>query len=215
MLSRTTTRRTTRVLTSQFISLKTNTQTNRGFSLWAHVPLGPRDPIIGVTEQFKEDTSKRKLNLGVGAYRDDQNKPVVLKSVKEAQHILFHQSLDNEYAPIAGDAEFIQYAVQLAYGQDHPLLQQRRVAAIQALSGTGALRLAAAFLARFDNTNTSTLQQQNTNPPSSPLSAASAYKSLPLVYVPNPTWSNHNTIFNDCGFEDNLNIDRFGCGSSV
>jgi aspartate aminotransferase len=53
-------------------------------SVWSHVPEGPKDPILGVSEAFKADNHPKKINLGVGAYRDDNGKPVVLPSVLEA-----------------------------------------------------------------------------------------------------------------------------------
>lgn len=151
----------------------------RTMSWWAHVPMGPKDPILGVTEAFKEDKDPHKLNLGVGAYRDDQNKPVVLRSVAAAARRLADANLNNEYAPIAGEVEFQQQAIKLAYGADHPLLQQKRVAAIQSVSGTGALRLIGAYINRFWPKE---LQK-------------------PKVYLPNPTWGNHFPIFQDAGLE--------------
>jgi aspartate aminotransferase len=86
------------------------------------------------------------------------------------------QKLDNEYASIEGDAKFLELALKLAYGDQSPLLSAGRVAAVQSLSGTGALRVLGAFIARFS-------------------------QKKPIVYVPNPTWGNHITIFNDCGLE--------------
>lgn len=127
---------------------------------------------------FKADTDARKLNLGVGAYRDDQGKPTVLKSVQEAQKRIFEAKLNNEYAPIAGEADFVKHAVTLAYGAESAPLKENRVAALQSLSGTGALRLIGAFIARFSTPG-----------------------KLPTVYVPNPTWGNHLTIFNDSGLK--------------
>nr|XP_005899977.1 PREDICTED: aspartate aminotransferase, mitochondrial isoform X2 [Bos mutus] len=55
----------------------------RASSWWAHVEMGPPDPILGVTEAFKRDTNSKKMNLGVGAYRDDNGKPYVLPSVRK------------------------------------------------------------------------------------------------------------------------------------
>lgn len=153
-----------------------NPSLNRNMSFWSHVPQGPKDPILGVSEAFAKDSDPRKRNLGVGAYRDDNNKPVVLESVKEAQRRIHEQTLHNEYAPIAGDPEFIKLAIQLAYGEDCAPLKEGRIAALQALSGTGALRLIGAFVAKFPYSSTK-----------------------PTVYVPNPTWGNHNSIFGDCG----------------
>merc|ERR1719479_211042 len=87
-------------------------------SRWGHVVMGPKDPILGVSEAFKADPNPAKINLGVGAYRDDDGKPVVLPSVKEAQNRINDANMDNEYAPIVGIQRFNELAVQLAYGED-------------------------------------------------------------------------------------------------
>lgn len=138
--------------------------------------MGPKDPILGVTEAFKEDKDPRKLNLGVGAYRDDKNQPVVIPSVQEATRRILTANLNNEYAPIAGDANFVKLGYSLALGADSVPVKEGTVAAIQALSGTGALRLATAFLNRF-------------------------FKGNKTVYVPNPTWGNHMPIATDAGLQ--------------
>ena len=52
-------------------------------SWWPNVEMGPPDAILGVTEAFKKDTNPKKMNLGVGAYRDDTGKPFILPSVKK------------------------------------------------------------------------------------------------------------------------------------
>ena len=106
------------------------------------------------------------MNLGVGAYRDDNNKPVVIKSVADATKRIFDAKMNNEYAPIAGEPEFAAFATKLAFGENSPLLKEGRVAAIQSVSGTGALRLIGAYLARFWPEGT----------------------PKPKVYLPNPTW---------------------------
>ena len=145
-------------------------------SWWSGVPAGPKDPILGVTEAFKEDKSPNKLNLGVGAYRDENNKPVVIKSVATASQRLSDRRLNNEYAPIAGDPDFIAAAIALAYGADSPPIKEKRVAALQALSGTGALRLIGALIKNYGING-----------------------KAPTVFVPAPTWGNHNTIFEHAG----------------
>ncbi|MQL20618.1 aminotransferase class I/II-fold pyridoxal phosphate-dependent enzyme, partial [Escherichia coli] len=68
--------------------------------------MGPPDAILGVTEAFKADSNPKKINLGVGAYRDDQGKPFVLPSVKEAERQVIAANLDKEYAGIVGLPEF-------------------------------------------------------------------------------------------------------------
>ncbi|KRY31156.1 Aspartate aminotransferase, mitochondrial, partial [Trichinella spiralis] len=124
--------------------------TKRSVSSWFHdVPLGPPDAILGLTEAYNKDTNPNKINLGAGAYRDDDGKPYVLPSVRKAEKILFDQNLDKEYAGIAGIGKFNEAAVNLAFGDGHPVLVQRKNATVQGVSGTGSLRIAAAFLEKF------------------------------------------------------------------
>ncbi|KAK7064178.1 aspartate aminotransferase [Favolaschia claudopus] len=147
----------------------------RSLSTWSAVPAGPPDAILGVTEAFKADKDPRKINLGVGAYRDDQGKPYVLDCVKKAESILEASKPDKEYLPITGHAEFTKNAVKLAYGADSTPLKAG-ISSTQSISGTGALRIGAAFLARH-------------------------YPHSKVVYLPSPSWGNHVPIFRDSGFE--------------
>ena len=79
--------------------------------------MGPPDPILGVTEAFKKDSNPKKMNLGVGAYRDDEGKPFVLPSVKKAEEALMGKNLNKEYAAIGGEAEFGKLSANLAFGE--------------------------------------------------------------------------------------------------
>lgn len=110
--------------------------------------MGPPDAILGVTEAFKRDTNPKKINLGVGAYRDDQGKPFVLPSVRTAEQELINAKLDKEYAGIAGIPEFTANAFKLALGDNSAVVQAKRNATVQTISGTGALRTGAEFLVR-------------------------------------------------------------------
>lgn len=65
------------------MSLYANVFFTLGSSWWSQVKLGPPDAILGITEAYKKDTNPKKINLGVGAYRDDAGKPYVLPSVKK------------------------------------------------------------------------------------------------------------------------------------
>ncbi|RKP15046.1 mitochondrial aspartate aminotransferase [Piptocephalis cylindrospora] len=146
-------------------------------STWSKVTQGPPDAILGVTEAFKADPSPEKMNLGVGAYRDDSGKPYVLPSVRKAEADLLSQNLDKEYLGITGLASFTKAAGILAYGTDSPVLQENRLAITQSISGTGALRLGGAFLQRF-------------------------YEDGPKkVWLPTPSWGNHTPIFRDAGLD--------------
>jgi aspartate aminotransferase len=142
---------------------------------WNHVPMGPKDPILGLNESFLEDTFEGKISVGVGAYRDDNGKPWVLPSVRKAQEIV--NMMDNEYPPITGVPAFVKQASILAYGQSSDVLSNKRVAACQSLSGTGALRLCGEYLARHSE------------------------GERPTVMLPNPTWGNHNSVFQHAGLD--------------
>ncbi|OAL68173.1 aspartate aminotransferase [Trichophyton rubrum] len=146
----------------------------RQSSTWGAVPQGPPDAILGITEAFKADSFKDKINLGVGAYRDDKGKPYVLPSVKAAESKVVSSSLDKEYAGITGIPAFTASAAKLAYGATSPLIAQDRIAITQTISGTGALRVAAAFLQRF-------------------------YPHSKTVHIPTPSWANHAAVFKDAG----------------
>ncbi|THG20553.1 aspartate aminotransferase, mitochondrial [Camellia sinensis] len=139
-------------------------------SLWRTVEPAPKDPILGVTEAFLADPSPSKVNVGVGAYRDDNGKPVVLECVREAEGRIAG-NLNMEYLPMGGSMKMVDETLKLAYGEDSDLIKDKRIAAVQALSGTGACRLFADFQKRF-----------------SPDSQ---------IYIPVPTWSNHHNIWRD------------------
>jgi len=150
--------------------------TFRSASTWSAVVAGPPDPILGVTEAFKADRDPRKINLGVGAYRDEAGKPYVLESVKKAEERITSTRPDKEYLPITGLPEFNKKAALLAYGVDSIPLKQDAIAVTQSISGTGALRIGAAFLARH-------------------------YPHSKTIYLPVPSWGNHTPVFRDSGLE--------------
>ncbi|EMC96510.1 hypothetical protein BAUCODRAFT_33868 [Baudoinia panamericana UAMH 10762] len=151
-------------------------QSIRAASVWSQVPQGPPDAILGITEAFKKDSASNKINLGVGAYRDDKGKPYVLPSVKQAEQKILSQNLDKEYAGITGVPDFTKAAALLAYGPDSKPLKEGRVAITQTISGTGALRIGGAFLQRF-------------------------YPGSKTIYIPTPSWANHKAVFSDSGLE--------------
>lgn len=96
---------------------------------WSSVPLGPPDAILGITEAYKQDQSPQKINLGVGAYRDEQGRPYVLESVKRAEGMIPERYPEKEYAGIAGLPEFCKLSARLAFGSESPLLAEQRVPA--------------------------------------------------------------------------------------
>jgi len=137
--------------------------------MFSHVQVAPPDPILGVSLAYKADPSPNKVDLGVGAYRTDDGLPLVLSSVKKAEKAILDANYNKEYLPIDGLAEFDRLATELLFGADLKG-QEKRVVTVQSLSGTGALRLGAALIARI-------------------------FANKPTVYVSKPTWSNHFNIF--------------------
>eukprot|EP01120_Amphizonella_sp_Union-15-10_P014534 TRINITY_DN706_c0_g1_i1.p1 TRINITY_DN706_c0_g1~~TRINITY_DN706_c0_g1_i1.p1 ORF type:complete len:430 (-),score=77.71 TRINITY_DN706_c0_g1_i1:52-1341(-) len=146
---------------------------NIGF--WDKVEMGPADPILGISEKFNKDQNPKKINLGVGAYRDDQGKPYVLPSVREAEKRIYEAKLNHEYAGILGVPEFVKVSQSLLFGEGAEVLGSQKVCSAQALSGTGALRVGADFCKRFLQNNKD-------------------------FYVPDPTWANHIPLLADAGF---------------
>lgn len=119
-------------------------------------------------------TDARLHSIGVGAYRDDQGKPYVLPSVRTAENKVIEKKMNKEYAGITGVTEFTKSAALLAYGAGSSALD--RVVITQSISGTGALRIGAAFIARF-------------------------YPGAKKIYIPTPSWANHGAVFKDSGLE--------------
>lgn len=149
----------------------------RHASFWGQVPQGPPDAILGITEAFKRDTNVKKINLGVGAYRDDKGKPYVLSCVRKAEEKVMKAKLDKEYIPIGGTAAFTDASAKLALGDNSAVLKNKQNVTTQSISGTGALRIGGAFLERFF-----------------PFPGG-----MKEIYMPTPTWGNHLPIMRDSG----------------
>ncbi|KAL4568315.1 hypothetical protein LXL04_023924 [Taraxacum kok-saghyz] len=113
------------------------------------ITMAPPDPILGVSEAFKADTSDLKLNLGVGAYRTEELQPYVLKVVRKAENLMLERGENKEYLPIEGLAAFNKATAELLFGADNPVIHEQRVTTIQGLSGTGSLRIAATLIERY------------------------------------------------------------------
>lgn len=145
-------------------------------SHWNQIPLAPTDKILGLNEAFSMDKFPHKVNLIVGAYRDDNGRPLVLQSVREAETRLFNKHADHEYGGIAGIQEFIDKSVEFAYGPNARVIRENRVAAIQSLSGTGACRMLGEFIHLF-------------------------LKGKKKIFIPNPTWGNHISIMKNAMIE--------------
>ena len=144
-------------------------------SLFADVELAPRDPILGLNEAFNADARPGKVNLGVGVYFTDDGKLPVLKAVAAAEKQRLEQVAPRGYLPIEGIAAYDSAVQKLLFGADSPLLAHGQVVTVQALGGTGALKLGADFLKRI-----------------SPNS---------VVAISDPSWENHRALFESSGFK--------------
>jgi len=143
-------------------------------SLFANVELAPRDPILGLNEQYNADDRTGKVNLGVGVYYDDEGRIPLLQAVRKAEEARVAQHAARGYLPIDGIPGYNTGAQALLLGKDSPLAASGRVLTAQSLGGTGALKLGADFLKRM----------------------------LPdaKVVISNPSWENHRALFEAAGF---------------
>ena len=146
-------------------------------SLFSAIDMAPRDPILGITEAFNADTNPEKINLGVGVYYDDNGKVPLLACVRKAEELLMEQQAPRTYLPIEGLAAYDKAVQELVFGAGSAIIQDKRAVTVQAIGGTGALKIGADFLQRFA-------------PGSS-------------VYISDPSWENHRALFESAGFTVN------------
>ncbi|MBM3388054.1 MAG: aspartate/tyrosine/aromatic aminotransferase [Betaproteobacteria bacterium] len=147
-------------------------------SLFTAVEMAPRDPILGLNEQFNADPNPAKVNLGVGVYYDEDGKLPVLKCVAAAEKALIEQAKPKAYLPIDGIAAYDKAVQELVFGTrgegGQALVANGQVATVQALGGTGGLKVGADFLKRL-------------NPKAK-------------VLISDPSWENHRALFTNAGF---------------
>ncbi|MFN3986572.1 MAG: amino acid aminotransferase [Rhodocyclaceae bacterium] len=144
-------------------------------SLFAKVEMAPRDPILGLNEAYAADTRTEKVNLGVGVYYDDNGKIPLLEAVKVAEKARLEAAPARGYQPIEGPAAYNSAVQNLVFGKDSELIAAGRVVTVEALGGTGALKVGADFLKRL-------------NPEA-------------VVHISDPSWENHRALFESAGFK--------------
>ena len=149
--------------------------TNTANALFSHIEMAPRDPILGVNESFNVDPNPAKVNLGVGVYTDENGKIPVLECVKRAELAMAEKSAPRGYLPIDGIAAYDKATQALVFGADSDIVKSNRAVTVQAVGGTGALKVGADFLHRFSPSST--------------------------VYISTPSWENHRALFEAAGFE--------------
>ncbi len=144
-------------------------------SLFASVAMAPRDPILGLTEQYNADTRPQKVNLGVGVYYDDDGRIPLLKAVRAAEQERVALAAPRGYQPIDGNPGYNKAVQELLFGKGSTLIESGRAITAQSLGGTGGLKIGADFLKRL-------LPQAK-------------------VALSDPSWENHRAIFEGAGFE--------------
>ena len=143
-------------------------------TLFSNVEMAPRDPILGLNEQFAADTNPAKVNLGVGVYYDDNGKLPLLKCVQAAEKQMMESPKPRGYLPIDGIAAYDSAVKGLVFGADSEPVTSGRVATAQGIGGTGGLKIGADFLKKL----------------------------LPdaKVMISDPSWENHRALFTQAGF---------------
>ena len=119
-------------------------------SLFTAVEMAPRDPILGMNEQFNADPNPHKVNLGVGVYFNDEGKLPVLRCVAAAEKLLLETPKAKGYLPIDGIAAYDKAVQGLVFGADHPAVTGGLIATVQGLGGTGGLKVGADFLKKLN-----------------------------------------------------------------
>ncbi len=141
------------------------------------VELAPRDPILGLTEAYNADRNPTRVNLGVGVYYDEAGKVPLLECVARAERQLVARATARSYLPIDGLAAYDRAVQKLVFGAESPAGKEGRIVTVQALGGTGGLKIGADFLRRL----------------------------LPKaeVWISDPSWENHRALFEAAGFKVN------------
>ncbi len=143
--------------------------------MFENITAAPADPILGLADLFRADDRPEKINLGIGVYKDETGKTPVLTSVKKAEQYLLENETTKNYLGIDGIPEFGRCTQELLFGKGNAIIADKRARTAQTPGGTGALRVAADFLAK------------NTD--------------VKRVWVSNPSWPNHKSVFTSAGLE--------------
>jgi aspartate/tyrosine/aromatic aminotransferase len=141
--------------------------------MFEQIQPAPRDPILGLTEAFREDPNPKKINLSVGVYQDSAGKTPILESVRKAGQLVLERQKTMSYLPIPGSPAYASAVQRLMFGEGHEVEASGRAATSHTPGGTGALRVAADFI----------------------------HQQLPkaTVWLTQPTWPNHPQIFAAAG----------------
>lgn len=158
-------------------------------SIFADVPLAPANPILGLALQCNEDASSEKINLTLGAYRDEEGNPVVLPSIRAAELKITDAHMNHEYLKQDGLDDFTKASQKLMFGENSSIVKDGKCFTIQSISGTGAIRLGLELIKKH-------------------------MPGIKGIYLPQVTWGNHPQMVKDIGLELNTYsyLDEAGTG---
>ncbi len=144
-------------------------------SLFSHVPAYGGDPILTLMETFQKDARPNKVSLSIGIYFDEEGRLPVLESVRRAEASGLEKIGPRPYLPMEGAAAYRNAVQMLVFGAEHEAVASGRIATLQSLGGSGALKVGADFLKRYFDSSE--------------------------VWVSDPTWENHVALFEGAGFK--------------
>lgn len=160
---------------------------SKGFSVET-IPTLPPDALFGLKSRCQADPRENKVDLGIGAYRDNAGKPWILPVVKKVESSITKEpNYNHEYLAISGLSTFTSGAAKVLLGDDSPVIAENRISSTQTLSGTGALHVAGLFIKHFYKS------------PSE--SSSSSSEEKPTIYISKPTWGNHIQMFEFIGYK--------------
>ncbi|KAB8313227.1 aspartate/tyrosine/aromatic aminotransferase [Erwinia endophytica] len=143
--------------------------------MFERIAAAPADPILGLADLFRADDRPNKINLGIGVYKDETGKTPVLTSVKKAEQYLLENETTKNYLSIDGLPDFAACTQELLFGKENAIISTKRARTAQTPGGTGALRVAADFIATQTHAK--------------------------RIWVSQPSWPNHKNVFESAGLE--------------
>lgn len=143
--------------------------------MFENITAAPADPILGLADLFCNDSREKKINLGIGVYKDETGNTPILTSVKKAEQQLLDKETTKNYLSIDGIPAFARCTLEILFGKDSSVISEQRAHTAQTPGGTGALRVAAEFIANKT--------------------------SAKRIWVSNPSWPNHKGVFSAAGLE--------------
>lgn len=146
--------------------------------MFEHIDAYPGDPILSLNENFQKDPRSNKINLSIGIYFDEAGRLPVMDAVRQAESALLANVGPRPYLPMAGTADYRTVVQELVFGKDRSALLEKRVATLQTIGGSGALKVGADFLKR--------------------------YFPESQVWISDPSWENHRVVFEGAGFKVNI-----------